>query len=62
MSKLDKTRSVKRSDVYLVNKSTLREPVNKVYKTRKKSQSLLDHPRSITSISDFVNKTPTPSR
>ena len=45
MSKFDKTCSVERSDVYLVNKSSLLEPVNRVYATREKSQSLLDHPR-----------------
>ena len=31
--------------MYLVNKSSKLEPVNRVYKIREKSQSLLDHPR-----------------
>ena len=31
--------------MYLVNESSKREPVNRVYKLREKSQSLLDHPR-----------------
>ena len=47
MNKFDKTRSNERSDVYLVNESSELEPVNKVYETREKSQSLLDHPRSM---------------
>ena len=32
--------------MYLVNESSLLEPVKRVYKTREKSQSLLDHPRN----------------
>ena len=32
--------------MYLVNKSSKHEPVKRVYKTREKSQSLLDHPRN----------------
>ena len=32
--------------MYLVNESSKREPVKRVYKTREKSQSLLDHPRT----------------
>ena len=31
--------------MYLVNKSSKLEPVNRDYKIREKSQSLLDHPR-----------------
>ena len=31
--------------MYLVNDSSKHEPVKRVYKTREKSQSLLDHPR-----------------
>ena len=31
--------------MYLVNESSKHEPVKRVYKTREKSQSLLDHPR-----------------
>ena len=34
--------------MYLVNKSSKREPVKRVYKIREKSQSLLDHPRRQT--------------
>ena len=33
--------------MYLVNESSKLEPVNRVYKIREKSQSLLDHPRKI---------------
>ena len=44
-AKFDKTCSKERSHVYLVNESSKLEPVNGVYKTREKSQSLLDHPR-----------------
>ena len=32
--------------MYLVNESSKHEPVKRVYKTREKSQSLLDHPRT----------------
>ena len=32
--------------MYLVNESSKLEPVNRVYKIREKSQSLLDHPRN----------------
>ena len=32
--------------MYLVNESSKLEPVNRVYKIREKSQSLLDHPRT----------------
>ena len=49
MNKFDKTRSNERSDVYLVNESSELKPVNKVYETREKSQSLLDHPRTARS-------------
>ena len=35
--------------MYLVNESSLLEPVKRVYKTREKSQSLLDHPRILIS-------------
>ena len=31
--------------MYLVNESSKLEPVNRVYKIREKSQSLLDYPR-----------------
>ena len=31
--------------MYLVNESSKLEPVNRDYKIREKSQSLLDHPR-----------------
>ena len=31
--------------MYLVNESSKLEPVNRVYKIKEKSQSLLDHPR-----------------
>ena len=33
--------------MYLVNESSKLEPVNRVYKIREKSQSLLDHPRNL---------------
>ena len=33
--------------MYLVNESSKLEPVNRDYKIREKSQSLLDHPRMI---------------
>ena len=39
--------------MYLVNKSSKLEPVNKVYKIREKSQSLLDHPRINFTIRDY---------
>ena len=32
--------------MYLVNESSKLEPVNRDYKIREKSQSLLDHPRN----------------
>ena len=38
--------------MYLVNESSKLEPVNRVYKIREKSQSLLDHPR-IMYVKDF---------
>ena len=39
--------------MYLVNKSSKLEPVNKVYKIREKSHSLLDHPRILTNVRSF---------
>ena len=45
---IDKICSKERSDVYLVNESSKHEPVNRVYKIREKSQSLLNHPRIMT--------------
>ena len=42
--------------MYLVNESGKLEPVNKVYETREKAQSLLDHPRihTINSNSNII--------
>ena len=39
--------------MYLVNESSKHEPVKRVYKTREKSQSLLDHPRTGRFVSDL---------
>ena len=39
--------------MYLVNEGSQLEPVKRVYKTREKSQSLLDHPRIYVTISDI---------
>ena len=40
--------------MYLVNESSKHEPVKRVYKTREKSQSLLDHPRIPPYFSDVL--------
>ena len=49
--------------MYLVNKSSKLEPVNRVYKIREKSQSLLDHPRTklLAGLSRFYMAITSPS-
>ena len=42
--------------MYLVNESSKLEPVNRVYKIREKSQSLLDHPRTCTGSAKLPHK------
>ena len=47
--------SIERSDVYLVNESSILESVNRVHAIGEKSHSLLDHPR-IQGITVLWNK------